>query len=202
MARSRRSQVISLSTLTGPHGRVPGLPAGVCCKRQSQFLLLKRERIKKKIYGTREKARSDIFDYIGMFYNSKRRHGSGDKMPPTEYENRYYRRLESVWIICGDSEALLRSGFSSSELQTVKSNVESYGGTLEQAIHDLARRFRALTWIVTVCTLIFVMLVLFSTGIKIIAGGVAFLFGIGIMMFGQPPVLCYKSWRYWRANRS
>ncbi|EJF8755591.1 IS3 family transposase, partial [Salmonella enterica] len=29
------------------------------------------ERIKKKIYGTREEARSDIFDYIEMFYNSK-----------------------------------------------------------------------------------------------------------------------------------
>ncbi|MGS8556378.1 IS3 family transposase, partial [Salmonella enterica] len=62
---------------------------------ESFFQLLKRERIKKKIYGTREEARSDIFDYIEMFYNSKRRHGSSDKMPPTEYENRYYRRLES-----------------------------------------------------------------------------------------------------------
>ncbi|EAA0563104.1 IS3 family transposase, partial [Salmonella enterica subsp. enterica serovar Lexington] len=60
---------------------------------ESFFQLLKRERIKKKIYGTREEARSDIFDYIEMFYNSKRRHGSSDKMPPTEYENRYYRRL-------------------------------------------------------------------------------------------------------------
>ncbi|EJK2399630.1 IS3 family transposase [Salmonella enterica] len=63
---------------------------------ESFFQLLKRERIKKKIYGTREEARSDIFDYIEMFYNSKRRHGSSDKMPPTEYESRYYRRLESV----------------------------------------------------------------------------------------------------------
>ncbi|EGW7701846.1 IS3 family transposase, partial [Salmonella enterica] len=40
--------------------------------------LPKRERIKKKFYGTREEARSDIFDYIEMFYNSKRRHGSSD----------------------------------------------------------------------------------------------------------------------------
>ena len=40
---------------------------------ESFFQLLKRERIKKKIYGTREEARSDIFDYIEMFYNSKRR---------------------------------------------------------------------------------------------------------------------------------
>ncbi|EIT4726742.1 IS3 family transposase, partial [Salmonella enterica] len=63
---------------------------------ESFFQLLKRERIKKKIYGTREEARSDIFNYIEMFYNSKRRHGSSDQMSPTEYENQYYQRLRSV----------------------------------------------------------------------------------------------------------
>ncbi|WJS50033.1 IS3 family transposase [Enterobacter roggenkampii] len=63
---------------------------------ESFFQLLKRERIKKKIYGTREEARSDIFDYIEMFYNSKRRHGSSDQMSPTEYENQYYQRLGRV----------------------------------------------------------------------------------------------------------
>ncbi|AYL56487.1 MULTISPECIES: IS3 family transposase [Citrobacter] len=63
---------------------------------ESFFQLLKRERIKKKIYGTREEARSDIFDYIEMFYNSKRRHGSSNQMSPTEYENQYYQRLRSV----------------------------------------------------------------------------------------------------------
>ncbi|MBA4824091.1 IS3 family transposase [Pantoea ananatis] len=63
---------------------------------ESFFQLLKRERIKKKIYGTREEARSDIFDYIEMFYNSKRRHGSSNQMSPTEYENQYYLRLRSV----------------------------------------------------------------------------------------------------------
>ncbi|EAW1159789.1 IS3 family transposase [Salmonella enterica subsp. enterica] len=51
---------------------------------ESFFQLLKRERIKKKIYGTREEARSDIFDYIEMFYNSKRRHGSSEQMSPTD----------------------------------------------------------------------------------------------------------------------
>ena len=51
---------------------------------------------KEKIYATREEARSDIFDYIEMFYNSKRRHGSSDQMSPTEYENQYYQRLGSV----------------------------------------------------------------------------------------------------------
>ena len=54
---------------------------------------LKRERIKKKIYGTREEARSDVFDYIEMFYTCRRRHGSRDQMPPAEYEKQYYQRL-------------------------------------------------------------------------------------------------------------
>ena len=63
---------------------------------ESFFQLLKRERMKKKIYGIREEARSDIFDYIEMFYNSKRWHGSIDQMPPTEYEKQYYQRPGGV----------------------------------------------------------------------------------------------------------
>ncbi|EOC5264690.1 IS3 family transposase [Klebsiella pneumoniae] len=63
---------------------------------ESFFQLLKRERIKKKIYGTREEARSDIFDYIEMFYNSKRRHGSSEQMSPTEYENQYYHGVTTL----------------------------------------------------------------------------------------------------------
>ncbi|CCK17294.1 Putative IS3-like transposase [Cronobacter universalis NCTC 9529] len=69
---------------------------------ESFFQLLKRERIKKKIYGARNEARSDIFDYIEMFYNSKRRYGSSEQMPPAGYENLYYQRFRSVWIIRGD----------------------------------------------------------------------------------------------------
>lgn len=53
---------------------------------ESFFQLLKRERVKKKIYPSREKARLDIFDYIEMFYNSKRKHSQADDMPPLAYE--------------------------------------------------------------------------------------------------------------------
>lgn len=63
---------------------------------ESFFQLLKRERIKKKVYATREHARSEIFDYIELFYNSKRRHGFNDQLSPIEYENRYEERLVSV----------------------------------------------------------------------------------------------------------
>ena len=63
---------------------------------ESFFQLLKRERIKRKIYPTRDAARSDIFDYIEMFYNTRRRHGFNDQLSPVEYEKRFKERLASV----------------------------------------------------------------------------------------------------------
>lgn len=56
---------------------------------ESFFQLLKRERVKRKIYLTRAEGTSDVFDYIEMFYNSKRRHGSNDGLSPVEFERRY-----------------------------------------------------------------------------------------------------------------
>ena len=63
---------------------------------ESFFQLLKRERIKRKIYITREDARGDVFDHIEMFYNSKRRHGFNNQLSPVEFEKRYAASLESV----------------------------------------------------------------------------------------------------------
>ena len=63
---------------------------------ESFFQLLKRERIKKKIYPTRLAARSDIFEYIEMFYNSKRRHGSIGQRSPLEYEKSYQKMVACV----------------------------------------------------------------------------------------------------------
>ena len=63
---------------------------------ESFLQLLKRERVKRKIYATREETRMDIFNYIVRFYNSKRRHGFNDGLPPIEYEKKYLMRLGSV----------------------------------------------------------------------------------------------------------
>lgn len=63
---------------------------------ESFFQLLKRERIRRKTYANREAARQDIFDYIEMFYNPKRRHSYTNGLSPVEYEKRYLRRLECV----------------------------------------------------------------------------------------------------------
>ncbi|MFE8073137.1 IS3 family transposase [Marinobacteraceae bacterium S3BR75-40.1] len=63
---------------------------------ESFFSLLKKERIKRKIYKSRELARQDIFDYIEMFYNPVRRHGSNGGLSPVDFEKQYFRQLSSV----------------------------------------------------------------------------------------------------------
>lgn len=63
---------------------------------ESFFGLLKRERIKRKIYLDREQAKQDIFDYIEMFYNPKRRHGNNNGTSPLEFEKNYFMKLESL----------------------------------------------------------------------------------------------------------
>jgi len=58
---------------------------------ESFFQLLKRERIKRRIYATRDEARAEVFDYIEMFYNPKRRHSSNGGLSPVEFEQRHLK---------------------------------------------------------------------------------------------------------------
>ncbi|MBN4066219.1 IS3 family transposase [Ahrensia sp. AH-315-G08] len=53
---------------------------------ESFFNLLKRERIRRRTYKTRDQARSDVFDYIEMFYNPKRKHVRNGMLSPIEFE--------------------------------------------------------------------------------------------------------------------
>lgn len=64
---------------------------------ESFFQLLKRERIRRKTYLTRDAARSDVFDYIELFYNTKRRHGANGDLAPVEYERKF--RLSGVTTV-------------------------------------------------------------------------------------------------------
>ena len=54
---------------------------------ESFFSLLKRERVRRRIYRTREEAKADVFDYIECFYNRRRSHTYLDYLSPVEYEN-------------------------------------------------------------------------------------------------------------------
>ena len=53
---------------------------------ESFFSSLKKERIKKRVYRTRDLARADIFDYIEMFYNRTRRHSHLGGVSPEAFE--------------------------------------------------------------------------------------------------------------------
>lgn len=61
---------------------------------ESFFQLLKRERIKRKIYNDRDEAKRDIFDYIEFFYNSKRRHNSNNLLSPIDFEEQFNQSAE------------------------------------------------------------------------------------------------------------
>ena len=63
---------------------------------ESFFGLIKRERINRKRYRTREQARADIFDYIEVFYNRKRRHGYLGNISPVDFEARSTGSLATV----------------------------------------------------------------------------------------------------------
>ncbi len=53
---------------------------------ESFFSSLKKERIRKRIYKTRDLARADIFDYIEVFYNRTRRHSHIGGVSPEAFE--------------------------------------------------------------------------------------------------------------------
>ena len=55
---------------------------------ESFFASLKRERVRRRKYRTREEARADVFDYIERFYNRQRRHGYVGNISPVEFEER------------------------------------------------------------------------------------------------------------------
>jgi len=53
---------------------------------ESFFSSLKKERVRRRIYGTRDEARSDVFDFIERFYNRQRRHAHLGQVSPVEFE--------------------------------------------------------------------------------------------------------------------
>lgn len=99
-------------------------------------------------------------------------------------------------------EALLNSGFSPAEIRKIKNNVGSYGGSLTEAIHDLANRFAIAAWVVSACVAVFIFLLIFGSSESIFSGGTGLLCGIAVAIFIQPPFIAYKSWRFRRDSRN
>ena len=53
---------------------------------ESFFASLKKERIHRRNYATRDEARADLFDYVERFYNQRRLHSTIGYMSPAAYE--------------------------------------------------------------------------------------------------------------------
>lgn len=63
---------------------------------ESFFSNLKKEKVRRRPYKTLEEARTQMFHYIEMFYNPKRRHTYHGRISPAEFERRYFENLKSV----------------------------------------------------------------------------------------------------------
>ena len=63
---------------------------------ESFFNLLKCCRIRRKVYKTRDEARQDVFEYIEMFYNSKRKHANTGMLSPVIFEQQQKMNPQGV----------------------------------------------------------------------------------------------------------
>ncbi|MCO4800295.1 MAG: IS3 family transposase [Colwelliaceae bacterium] len=66
------------------------------------FALLKRERIRRRIYKSIEEGKADIFNNIELFYNPTRRHGNNNDLSSMAYEKNYFLKQLSVKKTRGD----------------------------------------------------------------------------------------------------
>ncbi len=82
----------SYQRVLAAHGFIPSMSrTGNCWDNacvESFFGTLKRELVYHRRYGTREEATQDIFEYIEVFYNRKRRHSTLGYDSPAEFEAR------------------------------------------------------------------------------------------------------------------
>ena len=54
---------------------------------ESFFATLKKELIHRRSWPTKAELRTEVFDYIEVFYNRQRRHGTLGMVSPVEFEN-------------------------------------------------------------------------------------------------------------------
>lgn len=93
-------------------------------------------------------------------------------------------------------KTLLESGFSHTDLQKIKSNVEDFGGTLEEVIQDLAKRFNVAKWITIVAFIILIFTSVLSTKNNTLSLAFSLIVGLPFIWYLAPAKLAFKAWRY------
>lgn len=83
-------ELLEKNEITGSMSR-PGCPYDNSCV-ESFFASLKKGKIYRRRYDTMEEIKTDIFRYIEIFYNRKRRHSTLEYMTPVEYLRKYDKK--------------------------------------------------------------------------------------------------------------
>lgn len=87
---------IAFQTLLSKQGIACSMSSSSNCfdnaAMESFFHTLKTEQIYFEGYLMRERAKADIFEYVEVFYNNKRRHSTLGYLTSAEYEKNYYQQ--------------------------------------------------------------------------------------------------------------
>ncbi|SFD76159.1 IS3 family transposase [Pseudoalteromonas denitrificans] len=82
------------------HNLVPSISRRGNCHdnavAESFFTTIKKRIVKKKIYTTRNDAKAEIFNFIKMFSNPKKRHSHTGGISPAKFEEDYFSELKSA----------------------------------------------------------------------------------------------------------
>ena len=70
---------------------------------ESFFSLLKTELVYHERYLTRQAARTSIFDYIEVFYNRQRIHGTLGYLSPDHFEQQFLARHDATSVTAGSA---------------------------------------------------------------------------------------------------
>ncbi|MFG1174396.1 hypothetical protein AAFN90_12555 [Erwiniaceae bacterium CAU 1747] len=93
-------------------------------------------------------------------------------------------------------KALLKSGFSHTDIQKIHSNIENFGGTLDEVIQDLAKRFNVAKWITIVAFVTLIFTSVLSTEDNILSLAFSLIVGLPFIWYLTPAKLAFKAWRY------
>jgi putative transposase len=63
---------------------------------ESFFSTLKQLRVRRQTYATRDDPWVDMFDFIELFYNSKKRQSHVGSVSPQQFEADYFARLSGL----------------------------------------------------------------------------------------------------------
>ncbi|KFC87072.1 hypothetical protein NGK36_04370 [Hafnia alvei] len=93
-------------------------------------------------------------------------------------------------------ETLLESGFSHTDLQKIKSNVENFGGTLDEVIQDLEKKFNVAKWITIIAFVILIFTSVLSTKNNTLSLVFSLIVGLPFIWYLANAKLAFRAWRY------